>query len=169
MNDEVIIRDCLQAMISLPDQSVDHVLTDPPYPNYQGLFAEDVADGYAGLYLATKKARNLVIFFWSPRFPTPTPPPGWFVIAQHVWHKPDATANTRYEHIMVWSRERQRKTSKVFTVPILEFSTLRDWQPHPHKNRCDYCVSSLPSTRKKTRRSSTPSPAAAAPPSPACR
>jgi site-specific DNA-methyltransferase (adenine-specific) len=131
MKNEFINADSLQTLVGMPDQSIDVVLTDPPYPNYQGLFPDDVADGYAGLYLASKKAKQYVIFFLSPRFPVPTPPPGWWLIAQHVWHKPDATANTRYEHIIVWSRERTRKTSKVFTVPILEYRTLSDWQPHP--------------------------------------
>lgn len=131
MKNEFITGDSLQTMLNLPNESVHVVLTDPPYPNYQGLFLDDVADGYAGLYLSSRKAKNFVIFFWSPRFPSPTPPPGWWEISQHVWHKPDAKANTRYEHIIVWSRERQRKTSRVFTVPILDYRTLADWQPHP--------------------------------------
>lgn len=128
---QFINADCIQTLRELPDQSIDAVITDPPYPNRQGLFGEDLCDGYAGLYLSAKKTKSVVVFFWGIRVPPPFPPPGWFEVAKHVWHKPDCKSIDHYELIIVWSREYKRKVSRVWTIPILEYRTLFDWQPHP--------------------------------------
>src|SRR5262249_42813809 len=110
---------------------VDLVLTDPPYPNGAGLFRDTICDGYAGLYLACKKTKRYVVFFWSPRSPSPLPPPGWYEVARHVWAKPDAKSNTPYEHIIVWSKDYKRERSKYREIPILDYRTYKDLQDHP--------------------------------------
>ena len=128
--DQVTQMDCLTAMTDLPDQSVDVTLTDPPYPNRLQLFSESIADGYAALYRACRKTKNYVVFFWSNDKP-PQAPPGWYEVARHIWHKPDCKSITHYENIIVWSRDFKRKTSRVWSIPILDYRSLRDWKPHP--------------------------------------
>lgn len=118
-------------MTAMPNHSIDTVITDPPYPNGQGLFTTQLIDGIIGLYLATKKAKNYVVFFWSPNHEPPRPPVGWWHVATHIWHKPDARSSTPYEHIIVWSRTYKRMQSKVWTIPILDYRSLRDFGTHP--------------------------------------
>jgi hypothetical protein len=94
------------------------------------LFSESIVDGYAALYLACKKTKNYVVFFWSNEN-IPQAPPGWYEVARHIWHKPDCKSITHYELIIVWSRDYKRKTSRVWSIPILDYRSLRDWKPHP--------------------------------------
>ena len=130
--DQVLQQDSLPFLAGMPDNSVDAVITDPPYPNGSGLFSDQLIDGIAGLYLSAKKAKKHVIFFWTPVIAPPSPPPGWFHTATHIWHKPDAKTSIRYEHIHVWSRDYRRQPFKVWNVPILDYRTLKDWQEtHP--------------------------------------
>ncbi len=128
--DTVHHSDCFAGMTQLPDESVDVVLTDPPYPNGMDLFSTSLVDGLAALYFACKKARHFVVFFWNPQ-DVPPAPPGWFEVARHVWHKPDCKSITHYESVVVWSRESRRKMSRVWSIPILDYRSLKDWKPHP--------------------------------------
>ncbi len=128
--DQITQMDCLKAMTELPDHSVDVTLTDPPYPNRLGLFNDSIVDGYAGLYLACRKTKNYVVFFWS-NDKIPQAPPGWYEVARHIWHKPDCKSITHYENVIVWARDWKRKTSRVWSIPILDYRSLRDWKPHP--------------------------------------
>ena len=95
-----------------------------------GLFNETLVDGLAMLYLACKKAKKYVVFFWNP-FDVPPPPPGWHEVSRHVWHKPDCKSITHYEVIVAWSREPKQRVSRVWSIPILDYRSLRDWKPHP--------------------------------------
>lgn len=122
--------DCFSALPSLADQSVDVLLTDPPYPNRMNLFPETLTDGLAMLYYATRKTKRYVVFFWNP-FDVPQAPPGWHEVARHVWHKPDSKSITHYEVVVVWSREPKQKVSRVWSIPILDYRSLKDWKPHP--------------------------------------
>jgi DNA modification methylase len=129
---QVLNQDSLAYLAAMPDASIDAVITDPPYPNGSGLFMDQLIDGIAGLYLAAKKAKKHVIFFWTPVIPPPSPPPGWFHTSTNIWEKPDCKTSIRYEHIIVWSRDFRRQPFKVWSVPILDYRTLKDWQPsHP--------------------------------------
>jgi DNA modification methylase len=130
--DQVLQQDSLPFLVSLADQSIDVVMTDPPYPNGKGLFADTIIDGIAGLYLCAKKAKRHVIFFWTPLVEPPLPPPGWFVSNIYIWDKPDCKTSIRYERIVVWSRDYTRHGYKVWRVPIVEFKTLKDFSArHP--------------------------------------
>jgi site-specific DNA-methyltransferase (adenine-specific) len=129
--DQVITQDCLPILANMPDQSIDVLITDPPYLNGKGLFADSLTDGIAGLYLAAKKTKKHIVFFWSPVVNPPSPPPGWYHVATHIWDKPDCKTSITYEHIIVWSREYKLHPFKVWTVPILDFRSLRDWKQHP--------------------------------------
>ena len=42
--------DCLEGMKEIEDNSVDLILTDPPYPNGRDLFTESIIDAYTMLY-----------------------------------------------------------------------------------------------------------------------
>lgn len=126
--DKVHNLDCFSATTQI--ESVDVVLTDPPYPNRINLFDDTLVDGYAMLYLACKKAKHYVVFFWNP-FDVPPPPAGWHEVARHVWHKPDTKSITHWETIVVWSREPKQRVSRVWSIPILDYRSLRDWKPHP--------------------------------------
>lgn len=126
--DKIHNLDCFIATTQI--DTVDVVLTDPPYPNRMHLFGETLVDGLAMLYLACKKAKYYVVFFWNP-FDVPAPPSGWHEVARHVWHKPDCKSITHYEVIVVWSKELKQKVSRVWSIPILDYRSLRDWKPHP--------------------------------------
>ena len=128
--DKIHNTDCFAAATQIDDGSVDAIITDPPYPNRLGLFDETLVDGLAMLYLGCKKARKYVVFFWNP-FDVPSPPPGWHEVARHVWHKPDTKSITHWETIVVWSREPKQRISRVWSIPILDYRSLRDWKPHP--------------------------------------
>lgn len=128
--DRIHNLDCFQATTQLEDQSVDVMITDPPYPNRMNLFPDTLVDGLAMLYLGCKKAKKYVAFFWNP-FDIPPAPAGWHQVAIHVWHKPDTKSITHYEVIVVWSKEPKQRVSRVWSIPILDYRSLRDWKPHP--------------------------------------
>lgn len=128
---QVLNQDCLPVLATMPDNSVDAVITDPPYPNGMGLFPEKLIDGIAGLYLAAKKVRKHVVFFWSPVVDPPRPPPGFYETNRCIWAKPDARSRIGYELIIAWSRDWHRQPHRVWTIPILDYRTLRDLSTHP--------------------------------------
>lgn len=128
--DKIHTTDCFAAATQIDDNGVDVLITDPPYPNRMGLFGDTLVDGLAMLYLGCKKAKKNVVFFWNP-FDVPTPPAGWHEVARHVWHKPDCKSITHYEVIVVWSKEPKQRVSRVWSIPILDYRSLRDWKPHP--------------------------------------
>jgi site-specific DNA-methyltransferase (adenine-specific) len=128
--DKVHNLDCFSATTQIPNDGVDAVITDPPYPNRMNLFDGSLVDGLAMLYLACKKAKHYVVFFWNP-FDVPPPPAGWHEVARHVWHKPDARSITHYEVVVCWSKETKQKVSRVWSIPILDYRSLHDWKPHP--------------------------------------
>ncbi|HSQ03688.1 MAG TPA: DNA methyltransferase [Burkholderiales bacterium] len=128
--DKIHNLDCFNATTQLPDESVQAIITDPPYPNRMNLFDGQLVDGLAMLYLACKKAKQYVVFFWNP-FDVPQPPTGWHEVARHVWHKPDCRSITHYEVIVCWSKETKQKVSRVWSIPILDYRSLHDWKPHP--------------------------------------
>lgn len=130
MQDRLYNEDAFRILPDIPDASVDLVLSDPPYPNRMPVFQDTLTDGIAGIYLSCKKAKNYVAFFWSP-FGVPQPPAGFYEVARHVWHKPDGRSPTSYELVVVWSRENRRKRSKVWSIPIIDYRSLRDFSPHP--------------------------------------
>ena len=127
---EIYFGNCIKTLSQMPDESVDLVITDPPYPNRMNFFSKSILDGYAALYLCCKKAKNYVVFFWNP-FSIPRPPEGWHEVARHIWHKPDCTSSTEYEPITVWAKNPKRLESKVWSIPILDYRSRNEWQPLP--------------------------------------
>jgi site-specific DNA-methyltransferase (adenine-specific) len=132
-HDHIYEMDCFNALPLVPDDGVVAVITDPPYPNGKGLFSESLVDGLAALYQCCKKAAKYVVFFWRAT-EVPRPPPGWYEVARHIWHKPDSNSRLPYEAIVVWSKERKYERCRIWTIPILSLRTLDEFQ-HEHPTR----------------------------------
>jgi DNA modification methylase len=114
--------DCRDILPLLP--KVDLVLTDPPYPDYNkdhGKNWECPDIDWDAEEYGLKEVRQFI--FW--------PPDRWFIpeySACHVWHKPNGQSNLHYEFIYErWGQSVYR----VFRIPIINYSTLPEWEPHP--------------------------------------
>jgi len=70
------------------------------------------------------------VFFWRAS-DVPRPPPGWYEVARHLWHKPDSNSRLTYEAIVVWSKERRSERCRHWSIPLLSLRSLGDWKPHP--------------------------------------
>jgi len=127
---QVIAGDSIKLVAELADASIPVMITDPPYPNGMNLFVEEISDGLAMLYLACRKVSKRIVFFWRAS-DVPHPPPGWFEVARHLWHKPDSNSRVPYEAIVVWSRERKNERCRFWSVPLVSLRSLSDWKPHP--------------------------------------
>lgn len=125
---KIYCMDCLEGIKQLPEGKVV-VITDPPYPNTRDLFNSTWYDGYAMLYMLCKRA-EIIVFFWG-NIAIPEPPNGWFENSRHIWHKPNGQSATYYENIIVWTKDNNQGVSKVWRVPIINYETLPEWQPHP--------------------------------------
>ena len=99
---ELHLGDCLQHMKSMPDKSVDAVITDPPYPDY---YAEEYKyfDGILD-FLNSFKCRQFI--FWSAKVDFPLD-----YTAIHIWDK-KVGCGSEYERI--YERNGQ-KNYKVFS------------------------------------------------------
>lgn len=75
---ELILGDCLEVMKTMPDKSVDAVITDPPYPDYY-VDEYQYRDGLID-FLNDYKCRQLV--FWSAKVDFPLD-----YSAIHIWDK----------------------------------------------------------------------------------
>lgn len=78
MNFELHHGDCLDVMATLPDASIDCVLTDPPYPDYyveEFAYHDGIIDPLDGI-----DCRQFV--FWSAKVPFPLS-----FTARHIWDK----------------------------------------------------------------------------------
>lgn len=75
--DQVVEADCLEILSSLPDCSVDVILTDPPWPDTQVQFAADPVKLFARFALqAARLTERLIVVLGcdtDPRFLAPVP------------------------------------------------------------------------------------------------
>ena len=88
MTVDLYLGDCLEVMRSMPDKSVDAVITDPPYPDYYAdeyLYREGLID-----FLTELDCRQFV--FWSAKVEFPLD-----YSAIHIWDK--AIGVSQYERI----------------------------------------------------------------------
>ena len=110
--------DCLEIMPDL--EPVDLVLTDPPYPE----FNEDHGKSWVQTPLENITLPCVQQFIFWPctrKFP-------FDYTAKHIWHKPNGQSNEHYEEIY----ERfGKRVCRVFRIPIINYKTLPEWQPHP--------------------------------------
>ena len=89
MSMKLIQGDCLEVMKTLPDNSVDAVVTDPPYPDYYKTEYQYV-DGMID-FLNQFACRQLV--FWTAKMPFPLD-----YTAIHIWDKKTG-CGSEYERI----------------------------------------------------------------------
>ena len=89
MTVQLILGDCLEVMKSMPDKSVDDVITDPPYPDYY-ISEYQYRDGLID-FLKDYSCRQLV--FWSAKVEFPLD-----YTAIHIWDK-KLRAGSHYERI----------------------------------------------------------------------
>ncbi len=85
---KLYLGDCLEVIKSIPDKSVDAVITDPPYPDYYAdeyLYREGLID-----FLTELDCRQFV--FWSAKVEFPLD-----YSAIHIWDK--AIGVSQYERI----------------------------------------------------------------------
>jgi len=94
---ELHLGDCLEIMKSIPDKSIDLVLTDPPYPDYyQNDF--QYKDGIID-FLKEIKCRQFI--FWSAKIEFPLS-----YTARHIWDKITGAAN---QWDFIYERNGQRR------------------------------------------------------------
>ena len=111
--------DCREILPHLP--KVDLVLTDPPYPNYN----TDHGKSWEQTEICWDDFGPIRQFiFW----PADREWNWQETTATHIWHKPNGQSNLHYECI----HERYgSKVHRVFRIPIINYETLPEWQPHP--------------------------------------
>ena len=100
MTVQLYLGDCLEIMKSIPDKSIDAVITDPPYPDYYAdeyLYREGLLDSLKSL-----DCRQLI--FWSAKVEFPLD-----YSAVHIWDK-KLRAGSHYERIF------ERNGGKTYTV-----------------------------------------------------
>ena len=118
--DRVICGDCLEVMKGIPDGAVDLVLTDPPYPDYDGLRGRNF--GYVPIEtIPLPPTRQFIFWSASKEFPLD-------FTARHIWHKPNGQSSEHYE--CIYERNGHR-IYRVWRIPIIQYQTLPEWTPHP--------------------------------------
>jgi len=85
---ELHLGDCLEVMKSIPDKSVDAVITDPPYPDY---YANEYKY-FDGILEPLKEFDCRQLVFWSAKVEFPLD-----YSAIHIWDK--AIGVSQYERI----------------------------------------------------------------------
>jgi DNA modification methylase len=91
---------------------VDLVLTDPPYPNRAGHFAEHVKAAEEAL-AALRAPRYLVFWHQLSRPPVSMP-----LVAHHIWHRTNTNRPDNYEPIYEFADELERP-SIVFPFAVI--------------------------------------------------
>lgn len=84
------LGDCLELIRSLPDASVDCVITDPPYPDQY----EELYNYQSGQIDFLQKIDCRQLIFWSARFPFPLD-----YTAIHIWDKKMGAGRAEYDRI----------------------------------------------------------------------
>ena len=93
-------------MKSIPDKSVDAVITDPPYPNSSGIMTDMIYSAIPAFELANKKYKGVMFWFWDclliPPFKTQPN-------ARHVWHKTNGWQAGKWEIINEYRHDDKRR------------------------------------------------------------
>jgi site-specific DNA-methyltransferase (adenine-specific) len=103
---ELYLGDCLEYMKSMPDKSVDAVITDPPYPDYY-LDMYRYKDGLIK-FLELINCRQLI--FWSAKFAFPLD-----YSAIHIWDKKTG-AGSEYERIFERNGQKNFKVFRYYLI-----------------------------------------------------
>ncbi|MCJ7828611.1 MAG: site-specific DNA-methyltransferase [Dehalococcoidia bacterium] len=100
-------------MKTLPDNSVDAVITDPPYPNKAGHFDDGVQAAIEFMRIFTC---NRWFIFWDEMAIPPSPLP---LVARHIWHRSNSNRPDNYEAIYEFCSDGKKKASRVFSFPVI--------------------------------------------------
>ena len=87
---KLYLGDCLEVMKSIPDKSVDAVITDPPYPDYYA----DEYKYFDGILDPIRKLDCRQFVFWSAKVNFPLD-----YTARHIWDKRKGGCGSAYEMI----------------------------------------------------------------------
>lgn len=110
--------DCLEIMPLMEPESVDLVVTDPPYPDFNEEHGKEWEQTPMPYFTVIRQ-----FIFWPSNRDFPY---SW--TARHVWHKPNGQSQQHYEFIY----ERYGETVyRVWRIPIINYETLPEWTPHP--------------------------------------
>jgi site-specific DNA-methyltransferase (adenine-specific) len=97
MNVQLHLGDCLEVMRSMPDKSVDAVITDPPYPDY---YTEEFRY-FEGILQPLEFLACRQFIFWSAKSEFPLS-----YTARHVWDKITGAA---CQYDFVYERNGQKR------------------------------------------------------------
>ncbi len=109
MIDTVICGDCLEVMRGMDDNSVDLVLTDPPYPDYHAEIYGFNEAKPAIEYLANIPCKQLI--FWSAK----EPPLRDDYTAVHIWDKRTG-CGSMYERIFEYGGGKNYKVYRHYFI-----------------------------------------------------
>ena len=84
----------------------DAIVSDPPYPNGEGLFVDSIAAARAVLCM---NVAPLVLYFWS-EIDTPTSPLP--LVAKHIWHRTNVNGKI-YEPALHFAADGVKRRSEV--------------------------------------------------------
>jgi site-specific DNA-methyltransferase (adenine-specific) len=108
------LGDCLEYLKTMPDKSVDAVITDPPYPDYYvELYKQTPID-----FLLSINCRQLIFWSKSEDFPLD-------YSAVHIWNKNPSNHGAQYERIF---ERNGGKHYKVFTYYMINSWLAASWQ-----------------------------------------
>ena len=103
-NATLYLGDCLEILPTLP--KVDAVITDPPYPNGEGHFADSVD---RARQLLREQIAPVHFVFWSEIEHPPLPMP---LVAVHIWHRTNVNGKI-YEPIYQCASDGIKRRSEI--------------------------------------------------------
>ena len=109
----VITGDCLEVMAGMPDNSVDSIVTDPPYPNAAGHFIDGIVAAEAVCKMPLSK--HWIVFWDDVSFP-PVPFP---LVARHTWHRTNTNRPDNCEAIYEFHVDGAKRNSRVFPFCVI--------------------------------------------------
>jgi len=105
-NCTLYLGDCLEVMKSVPDKSVDAVITDPPYPDYH----IDTYKYKDGIVDSLKNYQCRQVIFWSAKTEFPLD-----YSAIHIWDKKTG-AGAMYERLFERNGHKNYKVYRYYLI-----------------------------------------------------
>jgi DNA methylase len=103
--------DCRDVIYVLTNISA--VVSDPPYPNNAGHFADSV-------YVAEEICRTFLADRWLVFWNTLTPPPVRHpLVARHVWYRTNTNRPDNYESIYEFAIDGKKRASRVLPYAVI--------------------------------------------------
>lgn len=106
--------------------SADIVISDPPYPNAAGHFAEAVP---AARRVCETFPCDRWLVFWTEVEPPPVPLP---LVGIHIWHRSNTNRPDNYEPVFVFNRDGKKRASRVMSYPVVSLGLTGCWEATEH-------------------------------------